>query len=159
MLGIGMGLCPDRFRCVLYLPGRYARPDAWLESLICRHYGSGCDDGSVRNYRIVHDNRTHAHDHIVSDDASVNVRTVPDGNIVTDYALRLLICGMKYGIVLNVHTVADADCPHISTKHCTIPYAAVVTDFYITDDSRSLRQKCALSDNRCVAFEFFYYCH
>ena len=159
MLGVGMGLGQNSFGCVLYLPGWYPRPYSWLESLICRHYGSGCDDGSVRNYRIVHDNRTHAHYHIVSDDASVNVRTVPDGNIVTDYALRLLICGMKYGIVLNVHTVADVYRPDIATQYGSIPYAAVVTYFHSAYYRGRLSQKCALADYWLVALEFLDYRH
>ena len=159
MLGVGMGLGQNSFGCVLYLAGWYPRPYSWLESLICRHYGSCCDDGSVRNYRIVHDNRTHAHYHIVSDDASVNVRTVPDGNIVTDYALRLLICCVKHCIILNVDPVSDPDGTDIPTQHGSIPDAAVVSHLYCSYYCGSFRKKRPFSDYGHVALEFLYYCH
>ena len=96
---------------------------------------------------------------IIAYDASMHVRTMADRHVVSDDALRLLVCRVEYGIVLDVHAVADADCPDVSAQHRTVPYAAVVAHLHCSYDRRGLSQKHALSDYGHIALEFLYYRH
>ena len=159
VLGVGVCLCPYCFRSVLDLQRRDSRPDAWLKNLVGR-YDSPCRyDGPVRHHRVVHHDGPHADDHVISDHAPVHIGPMPYRNIISDYAFRLLICGMQHCVVLNIHPVSDTDCSHIPAKHCSVPYAAVVPDAHRSDQHGSLRQKRPLPDNRPVALEVLYYCH
>ena len=55
---------------------------------------------------------------------------------------------MKYGTVLNVHTVADTDGVYISPKYCIEPYAAIISHYYIADDGGIVGQITILTDLR-----------
>ena len=159
MFCIGMSLGSDGLRAVLDLSGRDSGPYARLKALICRHYGSRSDDRSVRHDSVIHDDRSHSHDHVVSDDASVYICPVADRHVVSDYAFRLLICRVQHGVVLDVHTVADADRSYVASQYSSIPDAAVIAHLYSSDYRRRLRQKRPFSYYGPVALEFPDYCH
>ena len=85
--GVGVGFGLDGFGTVLDFAGWDACVDAGLKYLIGWDHCTGCDDGSVWHDCVVHHDSTHSYDHIVSDDAAVNIGAMTDRYIVTDYAL------------------------------------------------------------------------
>ena len=159
VLGIGMCLRSDGFRAVLDLLCRDACPYSRFENLIRRNDGARSDDRTVRYDRIVHDDGSHTDDHVIADDTAMDIGPMADRNVVADDTFRLLICSMKYGVVLNVDAVADMDGPDVPAQHGSVPYAAVVSDLDCSDYCRRLRQKRTLSDDGHIAPEFLDYCH
>ena len=154
-----MSLGADGFGAVFDLLGRDAGPYAGLERLVRRNDGAGRDDGTVGNDGIVHNDGTHADDHVIADDASMDICSMSDRDVVADDAFRLFICGVEDGIVLDVDAVADVDGTDVATEDRTIPDAAVVTYLHCSDYCRGLSEERTLADDGHIAPEFLYNCH
>ena len=130
-----MCLCSYGFRCVLDLPGWYAGIDAWLKNLIGWDNCTGGDDCSVWDNCMVHNDGAHADYNIAANHGAMHIGSMSDGNIVSNDSLRLFIGGMQDSIVLYIDSVTKADCTNISAKNSTIPYAAILSHAYRSDQS------------------------
>ena len=66
----------------------------------------------------------HAYEHMVLDDAAVDIGPMAHGNIVTDDA-GLVICYVEAGEVLDVAALADLDVAHIPPGHHAGPQGGI----------------------------------
>ena len=81
------------------------------------------------------------------------------GYVVANLYGRLLVEGVQYGAVLNVHTVADADGIDIAAQHGAEPYAALVAHDHIAHYNGVAGQKTIFAYNGVEAPYTFYYSH
>lgn len=110
-----------------------------------QHDGPGGNDGIAPDLGVVHNNGAHADQDLVMDRASMHDRVVPDGHIITDDGLCLLIRAVEYGPILYIDFIADPDTVDVAADDGIEPDAAVVSHDHIAYYSgiRRYKTSCA----------------
>ena len=97
--------------------------------------GACCNDGIAADFRIVHNDGSHADQYFIADCASVYDGIMTDGDTAADNGLGLLVGGMDHHAILYIYFAADPDAIDIAAYYSVEPYAGIVSNFHVTDDS------------------------
>jgi len=97
------------------------------------HERLGADDGLFANDGAIEDHRAHAHQHLVTDLASVDHGAVAHGDPVAKETGEI-VGEMQDGVVLHVGMVANDDAVDVAAQDGAIPNAGVVTEGDVAND-------------------------
>ncbi len=123
-----------------YFFSRNARVDKpRFEAAVFQYHCAGCDEAVFLHYGMIHDDGTHANQHIVHERTAVYECAMADGNVVADGGGGAQVGAVQDGAVLNVDFVANADAVDIAAHHRLKPDAAIVADDHVANDGRIFR--------------------
>src|SRR5215471_4974162 len=108
---------------------------------------------------MVHNNGTHANQHIISHRAPMYNGVMTNRNIITNNCLCALKGAMNNCSVLNIHLIPYPDAVYISPYYCIEPDAAMIAGNNIPNNGRIGGNKTILSKLRIYPLYMHYSGH
>src|SRR5690606_3797946 len=155
---------PDRFAHlisdVFQLPGGHpAVNTSGFHLRACEDDRSGGDNRMVANLRVIHNNGSHAHKHVIAQRTTVDDGAMGDRDVIADDDPGPLGGAVDNRTILDVRIVANRNGMQIAPNRGAVPYRTVVAHHHFANHHGGLSQKAVFSKFGCKPPDGTDQCH